>query len=79
MLWPQQGDTEEPDTNLRAPQQEKQRDITGGTVVSDYDTDVDYEPQGSNPEIKAVNKEEENSDTEQGKMELPQQRTQCQR
>ena len=44
MLWPQQGDTEEPETNLRAPQQEKQRDITGGTVVSDYDTDVDYEP-----------------------------------
>ena len=71
MPWPQQGGAEEPETNVSVPQQEGQADATRGKAIADYKSDVDYEPEGSDPDIKAVNEEEENSYAEYAKMELP--------
>ena len=68
---PQQGGTEEPKTNISVHQQEGQRDATGDKVIADYDLDVDYKPEGSDPEIETVNEEEENCDAEYAKIELP--------
>ena len=65
-----QDSTEEPETNPTVPLQDKQRDARESKDMADYDLDVDYEPEGSEPDIKAVNEEEENSDTEYAKMEL---------
>ena len=79
MPWSQQGCTEEPDTNVSVPQQEGQADATSGDDIEDYDLDIDYELEGSDPDIEAVNEEEENSDAEYAKMELPQARTLHQR
>ena len=50
---------------------EQPADATCGEVIVNYDPDIDYEPEGSDPNIKAVHKEEENSDAEYVKMELP--------
>ena len=78
--WPQQGGTEEPQINISVPQQEGQAEATGGKVVADYNLDVDYKPEGSDLEIKAVDdKEEENSDAEYAKMQLRQDETLPQR
>ena len=77
--WPQLGCTEKPETNISVPQQEEQTNATGGEVIADYDPDVDYEPDGSDPEIKAVNEDEENANEEWAKMELPQDSTLHQR
>ena len=68
--WTQQGGTEEPETNTNVSQQEEQTDASEGEVVADYDPDVDYKPEGSDPEIEALNGEEENNDAEYAKMEL---------
>ena len=38
--------------------------------MADYDQDIDNKPEGSDLDIKAVNKEEENSDVEYAKIEL---------
>ena len=32
-----------------------QRDATEGKAIADYDPDIDYKPEGSEPDIKAVN------------------------
>ena len=68
----QQGCTEEPEKNTSVPQQEEQTAFAEGKDVTDYDQDVDYKPDESNSEIKAVNEGAENSDTEYVKMELSQ-------
>ena len=67
----QQEATVELETNVSVPQQGGQADVTRGGEVVDYDPDVDYEPEGSDPDIKEVNEKEENSDAEYAKMELP--------
>ena len=41
-----------------------QADTTRGRDIADYNLDIDYEPEGSEPDIEAVNEEEENSDAE---------------
>ena len=69
---PQQGGREEPETNISNLQKEEQTDATEEEVIADYDPDVDYKPEGLDPEMTAVNEAEENSDTEYAKMELPQ-------
>ena len=74
-----QGGIKEPETNPSFSQQKEQTDATRGEVITECDQDVDYKPGGSEPEIKAVNEEEENSDAECAKMELPPDRTLCQR
>ena len=71
MPWSQQGGTEKPETNVSVPQQEGQADAISSKAVSDYDSDIFYKPEGSDPDIKAVNEEEENFDAEYAKMELP--------
>ena len=75
----QQKGAEEPETNICVPKKERQMDTTGVEVIADYDLDVNYEPKGSDPEIKAVHEEEENSDVEYAKMELSQDGTLHQR
>ena len=75
----QQGGTEESETNVSVSQQEGQADATRGKAIADYNLDIDCEPEGSDPEIKAVDKEEDNSDAEYVKMKLPQARTLQQR
>ena len=65
-----QGGAEEPDTNLSVPQQEEHRDAREGEVV-DHNPDLDYKSEGSDPDIKAVDEEEENSEAEHANMELP--------
>ena len=71
----QQGGIEEPETNTSVPQQEEQTDPTEGEVIADYHLDIDYKVEVLSPKIKAVNEEEENSDAEYAKMELPLVRT----
>ena len=41
--------------------------------------DIDQEPEGTDPEIKTVNEEQENSDATYAKMKLPQDRILCHR
>ena len=77
--WSQQGGTDEPETSTGVPQQEGKKEATRGKVVADYDPDIDNKPEESDPEIKAVNEEEEHSDAEYVKMELSQTRTLYQR
>ena len=72
MPWSQQGGTEESETNVSVSQQGGQADTTRGKAVTDYDLDIDYKTEGSDPDIKPVNEEKENSDAEYAKMELPQ-------
>ena len=74
-----QGGTGKPETNSSAPQQEEQRDATEGKAVADHDIDIGYESERSDPDIKAVNEVEENSEAEYVKMELPQDGTLCQK
>ena len=64
---PQQEGTKEPQTNPSVPWQEEQSDAA--EVVVDYNPDVDQKPEGSDHEIKAVKEVEENSNTEDMKME----------
>ena len=71
----QQGGTEESQINVSVPQQERQADAIRGKTIADYNPDVDYKPVGSDPDINTVNEEEENSDAEHVKMELPQDET----
>ena len=66
----QQGGTEQPETN----QQEGPTDATRGKALADYDLDIYYKTEISDTDIKAINKEEENSDAEYAKMELLQAR-----
>ena len=75
--WPPEG-TGEPETNVSVPQKGRQIDAKEGKSAADYDPDVDYESEGSNPDIEAVNEKEENSDAEHAKLELRQARTLCQ-
>ena len=67
--WLQQEGAEDPQTKPSVPWQEEQPEATEGKVIADYDLDVDYESEGSDPEIKPVDEEDENSDTEYVKME----------
>ena len=75
MPWSWQGGAEKPESNSSVPQQEGHTDTTGGKAVADYDPDIDYQPEGSDPQIEAVNKEEEISDAVHGKMRQPQDMT----
>ena len=68
-----------PETNVSASQQKGEADTTRGKAIADYNPDIDYQPEGSDPEIEAVNEDEENSDAKYVKMELPQARTLHQR
>ena len=65
MPWSQQEGTGEPETNVSVPQQVGQADTARGKDIVDYILDLDYKPDGSDPDIKAVNKEEGNSDAVQ--------------
>ena len=62
-ISPQRG-TEEPETNVSIAQQQEQRDAREGKVIADYDLDVDYKSEGSDPDIEAVDEEEKNSEAE---------------
>ena len=68
---PQQEEAREPETNVSVPWQRRQEGANRGKDVADYNRDVDYNPEGSDPNIEAVNKEEENLDAEYAKMEIP--------
>ena len=70
LAWLQHEYTGESQTNTSVPQQEEQLDGTEDKVVADQNPDVDYKKQGSDPEIKAVNEEEENSYAVYVEMEL---------
>ena len=72
--WPQEG-ADEPETNVSVARQGGQRGAREGKEIANYDPDVDYKSEGSDPDIEAVNEEEENSETEYAKMDLPQDRT----
>ena len=61
MPWSQQGGRDESEVNLSVPQQEMQAVTTRSKALADYDLEVNYKSEGTDPEIKAVN-EEENSD-----------------
>ena len=74
-----QGGAEEPETNPSVPQQEEHRDAKDGKVIADYDPDMDYRPERSDSDIKAIDEEEGNSVAEYAKMELSQDGTLCQR
>ena len=71
MSQSQQEGTGVPETNVSNRQQGGPSDAARGRDVADYNTDVDYEPEGSGPDIKAVFENEEDSDAEYAKMELP--------
>ena len=60
---------EEPQSNSTVSQKGGPTDTTGGKVIANYDPDIDYKLEGSDLEIKAFDKEEENSDAEYAKME----------
>ena len=66
----QQEGTGEPETNVSVPQQEGQVDTTRGEAIADHNPDVVYKPERSDPDIKAVDEEKENSDAECAKMNL---------
>ena len=68
--WLQQKDIEEPETNSSVPQHEEQIDAAECEVLADYNSDINYKPEGSDPDIDAVHKEEENSYAEYVKMKL---------
>ena len=53
--------TREPETNNSVFLQEEQTDTIGGKVITDYNMDIDYKLEGSDPDTEAVNEEEENS------------------
>ena len=66
----QQEGVGEPKTDVGVPQQGRQAVTIRHKEVADYNPDVDHKLEGSDTDIKAVN-EEENSDAEYAKMELP--------
>ena len=59
--------------NVSIPQQKGQADATTGNTIADYN--FNYKPEGSDPDMEAVNAEEINSNAEYAKMELPQAKT----
>ena len=61
-LQSQQEDPGKPEINVDAPQQGGQADTTKGTAMAGYHPDIDYKSEASDPDIKAVNEEEDNSD-----------------
>ena len=75
----QQGGTEEPAANVSVLQQEGQANATRGNAIADYNLDVDCKPEGSDSDMKAIDKEKENSAADYAKMELSQARTLHQR
>ena len=61
----------ESETNPSVPQWEEQADTIDGKVIADYEPEIDYEPEGSDPENGPdAQAEEENSNPEYAKMEL---------
>ena len=62
----------EPETNTSVTQQEEQADTIDGKAIADYMLDIDYKPEGSDPEIKLVNQvqEEEDPNAKHAKMEI---------
>ena len=70
MPWSQQGSAEEHETNIRVLQQEGQANATSSKAAAHYNQNVDYKPEGSDPDIKAIDEGEENSDAVYAKMEL---------
>ena len=78
--WLQPEGAEETQKNINVPWQEESSDAAEDESITDYELDVDYKPEGSDPEIKADAQEEErNFNAEHIKMELPQQGTLHQR
>ena len=71
MSQSQKQDTKEPETNSSVLQQEGQADTTRGDAIAHYNLDINYDQEGSHPDIKAVNEEEENYEAKYVKMELP--------
>ena len=67
----EQVDAEEPEANVSVPQQGGQVDAISGKDLANYNPYVDYKPEGSDADIKAVDEEQENSDAEYAKMKLP--------
>ena len=68
--WTPEG-TCEPDTNISVPQKGGQRVTKERKAIANYDLDIDYKPERTDLGIKAVHEEEEDSDAEYKKMELP--------
>ena len=58
MPQPQQDEEEEPEMNVLVSQQGGQAGTTRGKIIADYNLDLDYEPEGSDPNIKLVDEEE---------------------
>ena len=71
----------ESETNPCVPHQEEQADSMESKVIADYTLDVYYKPEGADSESKPANheKDEQNSNEEYVKMELPHQGTMQQR
>ena len=72
---------DEPESNRSVPQQGGHKDAKGGKAIADYNPDVYYKPEGADSESKPANheKDEQNSNEEYVKMELPHQGTMQQR
>ena len=62
----------EPENSLSIMQLEEQVDAEEGEVIVNYEPDVDYDPEGPDPNTQPVTQEEEeeNFDAEHVKMEL---------
>ena len=80
-VWLQQVGAEKLENNPSIPEKEEQAVATEGKVIADYEQDIDYEPERSDPEIKLSKHEGEgeNSDEKYVKMELPCQETMWER
>ena len=70
---------EEPETNPSVPQQEEQSYTAEGKVIIDYGLDVDYEESEPKIEPDAQEEKDENSDKEYTNIDIPCDRTLCQR
>ena len=57
--------------NVSVPQHGGQAGTTRSKDIADNNLEIDYKPKGSDPNIKAVNEEEVNSNAEYVKMKLP--------
>ena len=73
--------TEEQQNDISVLQLEEQVDVKEGNISTDYELDIDYEPERTHPYDKTViqEEEEENSNEEYVKMVLPCQGTPRQR
>ena len=70
--WLQPDGTIEPKNSTSFLQLKEQEDVKNSKVIVDYEQNVDYEPEGADPNDKPVTREEEeeHSNADFAKMEL---------